>query len=199
MTESTTHSRILDAAEKIIRMKGLDALSMRAISGEIGLSAPAAYRHFTGKDEILQAVIARGFGKFSLGLEKAREGLSEPEDLLSTSLRFYLRFWTRDAKGFEVLAARKEAKEVLRQAEIENSSFGDLPALVKRTLGEGFPGAEAANIARWVATSLYGATESLVMDEPRPAAEREKKIDSMANFLLCAVITAKRNFLEDGK
>ena len=55
-----TSERILDAAEKIYRTEGAEALSMRRMADELGITATALYRHYRGKDDLLDAVANRG-------------------------------------------------------------------------------------------------------------------------------------------
>lgn len=56
---SLTEDQIVDAALTIIRADGLDALSMRRLSRELGRSQMAAYSHVTDKQELLDLVARR--------------------------------------------------------------------------------------------------------------------------------------------
>ncbi|MGV0793257.1 TetR/AcrR family transcriptional regulator C-terminal domain-containing protein [Mycolicibacterium sp. XJ1819] len=51
-----TEAQIIDAALKIIRAEGLDALSMRRLSRELGRSAMAPYWYVNDKNELLDLV-----------------------------------------------------------------------------------------------------------------------------------------------
>lgn len=189
-----TRTRILDAAERIARAQGLEALSMRAISAHTGLTAPAAYRHFSGKDEIVQAILERGYRRFSDGLESSRRGLASPEALLEASIRYYMRFWADDRTGFRIMAGRSGAADTLSGDAIEAGSFGDLPALVRSVLAGRVAEHEARRIARWVAVSLYGATVSILSGAPANAAADtglpDNEIDSFVAFILASVHAA---------
>ena len=66
-----TSERILDAAEKIYRKEGADALSMRRMADELGISATALYRHYAGKDEVLDAVADRAFEELAAEFREA--------------------------------------------------------------------------------------------------------------------------------
>lgn len=50
---------ILDAAAQIIIHHGYNKMTMSDIADELGLSRPLIYLHFKGKDELLEALIAR--------------------------------------------------------------------------------------------------------------------------------------------
>jgi TetR/AcrR family tetracycline transcriptional repressor len=58
-TKSLTESAIVDAALQVVRRSGVEALSMRALSRELGTSPMAAYYYVGNKDELLDLVAAR--------------------------------------------------------------------------------------------------------------------------------------------
>ncbi len=64
--------RLTDAATRLFAEKGRDAVSMRELAGELGVSPMTPYRYFKDKDEILAAVCIRAFDRFSDALETAR-------------------------------------------------------------------------------------------------------------------------------
>lgn len=197
--EVDTKTRILDAAEAIIREKGLQALSLRAIAAHTGLTAPAAYRHFSGKEEILQAVIQRGFLKFQEGLARAREGMSAPDALLRTSMSYYLDYWARDPVSFFLMMEVNRELGHLSSDAIEGGSFGDLLDLVaryQRQVRGGVSGGEAevaaARAAHFLAASLQGVAMGLIA-ETRAGGARDQKIvpliESAVEFL-CGALAA---------
>lgn len=194
-----TRTRILDAAEEIARRRGLDALSMRAIAERIGLSAPAAYRHFRSKSEIVRAMIERGRDRFVRGLAVALRGSKGPEEILAVSARYYLRFWLRDRAGFRLAAEWGRQEPSLTGAAVAGGSFGDVPALVAAILGGTRDPGETARIGRWVASTLYGMALSLVQDEEIPRAREQELIESAADYLVGAVRTAASGRSSGGK
>lgn len=54
--------RILTAASQTLLEKGIEGLSVRAISQKAGLSTIAIYSHFQGKQGVLDALYVEGFG-----------------------------------------------------------------------------------------------------------------------------------------
>lgn len=63
-----TPDAIADAAYRIYVADGLPGLSMRNVANRIGVTATALYRHFDGKDALIEAVSERGFHLFSADL-----------------------------------------------------------------------------------------------------------------------------------
>ena len=63
--------RLCEAATKLFDTRGREAFTMRELAGQLGISAMTPYRYFKDKDEILAAVRARAFNRFSEALENA--------------------------------------------------------------------------------------------------------------------------------
>ena len=63
--------RLCDAAEKLFAEKGPDAVTMRQLASELGVSPMTPYRYFTDKEDILAAVRTNGFNRFAGSLESA--------------------------------------------------------------------------------------------------------------------------------
>lgn len=55
-TPLITRDSAARAALKLIDRAGLDALSLQAVAGELGVSAPSLYHHFRDKEELLAEV-----------------------------------------------------------------------------------------------------------------------------------------------
>lgn len=65
--------RLIDAAERLFARRGLEAVTMRQLAAELGVSPMTPYRYFADKDAILAAVRARAFDRHAQALEKAFE------------------------------------------------------------------------------------------------------------------------------
>lgn len=63
--------RLCNAAEKLFAEKGPDAVTMRQLASELGVSPMTPYRYFTDKEDILAAVRTNGFNRFAQALETA--------------------------------------------------------------------------------------------------------------------------------
>jgi AcrR family transcriptional regulator len=50
---------VLDAATRLLDAEGVEALTMRRLAGELGVSAMAPYRHVGSKDELLMVLVDR--------------------------------------------------------------------------------------------------------------------------------------------
>lgn len=66
--------RLCEAAERLFAERGPDAVTMRQLAAELGVSPMTPYRYFEDKNDILAAVRANGFNRFAEALERARDG-----------------------------------------------------------------------------------------------------------------------------
>lgn len=65
--------RLCAAAERLFAEHGPDAVTMRQLAAELGVSPMTPYRYFQDKDDILAAVRTNGFNRFAEALETARD------------------------------------------------------------------------------------------------------------------------------
>ncbi|WP_293485713.1 TetR/AcrR family transcriptional regulator [Phenylobacterium sp.] len=77
MTESDVadfRDRLCGVAERLFAERGPDAVTMRQLASELGVSPMTPYRYFQDKDDILAAVRTNAFNRFAEALETARDG-----------------------------------------------------------------------------------------------------------------------------
>lgn len=75
------HTGLLDAALEIIGEAGPQGLTIRAVARRAGVSHAAPYRHFTDKDELILAVVERGFALMQQTMQARKD--SAPADALN--------------------------------------------------------------------------------------------------------------------
>lgn len=86
-----TRQAILDAAREIITERGAASLSLREVARRIDYSPAGLYEYFSGKDELIEAVVAEGFSRFSDALLSIPREL-EPLDYLLRLGKAYVQF-----------------------------------------------------------------------------------------------------------
>lgn len=64
---------LIEAAISLLQSRGPDAVQARTVAAAIGMSTMAVYTHFGGMPELLQAVIAEGFARFTAHVEATPE------------------------------------------------------------------------------------------------------------------------------
>jgi AcrR family transcriptional regulator len=79
LTESDVadfRERLCAVAERLFAEQGPEAVTMRQLAAELGVSPMTPYRYFRDKDDILAAVRTNGFNRFAQALETARDSVS---------------------------------------------------------------------------------------------------------------------------
>lgn len=69
--------RLCEAAERLFAERGPDAVTMRQLAAELGVSPMTPYRYFQDKDDILAAIRTNGFNRFAEAMEAARASPNE--------------------------------------------------------------------------------------------------------------------------
>ncbi|MDT8436737.1 MAG: TetR/AcrR family transcriptional regulator, partial [Gemmatimonadota bacterium] len=103
---SETERAILEAARDLLADGGLDALSMRAVAGRIGLSATAIYHWFQNKDALVDRVVQHGFERSEEYLR--RSVADRPRGSLERVAALgeaYIRFALENRQYFKIIFA----------------------------------------------------------------------------------------------
>jgi len=89
-------------AERILRKEGIGAVTTRRVAGELGLTPMALYRHFRGKDALVQALVELGFAHWETRLARAVKARS-PRRRLDNALAAYRDFALAEPRLFELM------------------------------------------------------------------------------------------------
>jgi len=129
------YTKILDAAETLFAARGVDAVSIREIAAEAGLSKATVFHHFDNKDALYQAVVRRSCeGISALVAQLAANENSNPLAALSDYRRHDLQ---------ETLAHADVVRLVLRELTHGHDDQA-------RTLAEGVFGDQFLNLRRLI-------------------------------------------------
>ena len=83
---------IVTTARKLAEADGWDAVTTRRLSTEIEYSQPVLYKHFTGMEQIAEAVAVDGFGELADVIRAARCGAGTASDALTHIAHAYVDF-----------------------------------------------------------------------------------------------------------
>jgi AcrR family transcriptional regulator len=96
--------RLCDVAEHLFAEHGPDAVTIRQLAGELGVSAMTPYRYFNDKDAILAAVRARAFDRHAQALETARAAPAPDSPTRSNAIgAAYVRFALQNAEAYKLM------------------------------------------------------------------------------------------------
>ncbi|MEI7931690.1 MAG: TetR/AcrR family transcriptional regulator, partial [Alphaproteobacteria bacterium] len=120
---------LITAAERILEREGPNALSLRAVAREAGVSAAAPYHHFKDKDELLAAVAHTGFEKLAEAMAKASDQVDDPYKRVNAIGVAYVCF-ARDNRALYHLMYDSSRRENFR-AEPRKSGEGPTSVTLK--------------------------------------------------------------------
>ena len=94
---------MLAAAVRTIQRQGVEALTLRGVGEQLGVSRTALYRHFANKDALLTAVAAEGFRVLQQELQHAWTGGGEGKAGFAAMGHAYVRFAVRHPSHYRVM------------------------------------------------------------------------------------------------
>ncbi len=99
---------LLEQAETTVRQRGVDALSLRELAREVGVSHGAPRRHFADRQALLDALAKNGFARLGAELRAAADRAGDQfEARLRATAAAYIRFATRDPALLDLMFAAK--------------------------------------------------------------------------------------------
>jgi AcrR family transcriptional regulator len=128
---------LLEQAEKTVRERGAQALSLRELAREIGVSHGAPRRHFADRQALLDALAEAGFERLGAELRAAVDGAgAEFTARLRAIAAAYVRFAIDDAALLELMFAGKHREETGLEAAADRA-FSVMLELILQGQAEG--------------------------------------------------------------
>jgi len=97
---------IITTARKLAEAEGWDAVTTRRLSTEIECSQPILYKHFTGMEQIADAIAIDGFGELAEVIGAARSGAGTAGDALARIAHAYLDFARENPAVYDAMFTR---------------------------------------------------------------------------------------------
>lgn len=104
---SIQRDQILKCACDLYLSEGVDGFSMRKLAKCVGCTAPALYRHYESKDEVMRDVVSEAYRQFTQYLYRALSGRTPGERFLLAG-RSYLDFALREPALYEIIYIPRE-------------------------------------------------------------------------------------------
>jgi AcrR family transcriptional regulator len=97
---------IVTTARRLAEAEGWDAVTTRRLSTEIEYSQPVLYKHFSGMEQIADAVALDGFDELANALRTARSGVGEASDAMTRIAHAYLDFARDNPAVYDAMFTR---------------------------------------------------------------------------------------------
>jgi AcrR family transcriptional regulator len=186
-------------AVHLIEDDGLGEFSLRAAAREVGVSANAAYRHFSDKSDLLTAVAAHGFEKLAQRMRRAMKATRAgkgPAQLavnrFKATGRAYVQFALAHPELFEVMFGRDGAITLAPgdPAEDEAGTYALLGSALDDLVSSGVlaatrrPGAE---LNAWV--TVHGFARLCLDGAAKlpPGSARADALEDLLDFIVAGI------------
>jgi TetR/AcrR family transcriptional regulator, tetracycline repressor protein len=181
-----TKAAVVDQALRLADAVGLEALTIRKLAAELGVTPMALYWHYRSKDELLQGLSERVWSEIDSEVDPAADWLEQLRGLMESLLR--------------VLRAHSAAPKLIADHAKQSEAFLRVTEVTLSVLRRaGFDPVTASGIAR----SALWTGLTLVMSEPggeylsdgeRAQQQRRKQIEfatlppeTYPNLVECAI------------
>jgi len=101
-TMSDQRNHILGCACDLYLEDGLEGFSMRKLARQVGVTAPALYRYYEGREEVVLDVVREAYREFSSFLYQALEGRT-PEERMRRAGEGYLQFALQHPRWYQMV------------------------------------------------------------------------------------------------
>jgi AcrR family transcriptional regulator len=129
---------LLARADSTVRERGVQALSLRELAREVGVSHGAPRRHFPDRQALLDALAEAGFVRLGADLRASVDGAGEEfQARLEATAAAYVRFATRDAALLELMFAGKHDDQSGALNEAAERAFSVMMELIRQGQDEG--------------------------------------------------------------
>ena len=150
----TSRDAILAAARRLLEDDGLDAVTMAAVAGRVGVKAPSLYKHLRDRTELVSGVVAAAAAALTAELEAALAAApDEPPARVRAIATAYRAFARRSPRATALFFADLGPDLPIPQAELARSARPVLE-VAAALAGEG----RALPAARTMTAFVHGFT-----------------------------------------
>ena len=149
---------LLEEAERSIARDGVDALSLRQLARDVGVSHAAPARHFRDKQALLDALALHGFQEMNRRMVDAATGPGELLAKFRGVARAYLGFAVEHPQLLDVMYSTKHHPEASEQLkDVAHESMAATESLLRAAMDAGvITEASPAVLARVAFASVHG-------------------------------------------
>jgi AcrR family transcriptional regulator len=176
---------LLTQAERTVRERGVQALSLRELARVLGVSHGAPRRHFPDRQALLDALAEAGFERLGNELHAAVDGAGDDfQARLRATAAAYVRFATDDAALLELMFAGKHGEHSSALDEAANRAFAVMLELIHQGQADGVLEAGPSERVGLVLFATIQGIAALVTGAMIDAAQLDELVsDAIAHFL----------------
>ena len=164
---------LLAAARQILDEDGMHAVGLRETARRVGVSATAAYRHFTSKEDLLASLAAEGFRELAAAMQSGTKGTTP----LTRAGLAYVDFANRNRGLFRLMFGPVLA-ERLKYPTLQAATAG-VEAMLLRGVADLNQGPIDDNHAAMAAWGLVHGLAHLIVDGFFPAGRAMAQVEEI--------------------
>ena len=182
MTE-TTKEQLVSAASRLLDAGGQEAVTLRSVAEQVGVSHNAPYRHFSGRSGLLAAVAERDFTMLRSAFEHENSRSQEAEAALHAASVVLIAYGQAHKARYRLLFSDPQ---LVADANLKAAAFGSFTAfsaIVARCQAEGvLPGSDPVPTTGLIYATLHGAID-LEIGARASGAKGLGSVDATARML----------------
>jgi AcrR family transcriptional regulator len=97
-----TRNKIMNVARELFVREGYEAVTLRRIAGAISYTAPAIYRHFSDKEQLIREICQVDFGRFANRFQSALT-IADPVERLRAIGKAYVQFGVKNPNHYRLM------------------------------------------------------------------------------------------------
>ncbi len=109
---NNTRQKIERATIKLMATRGMDAVSMRDIAANVGVTEAALYRHFSNKHALVWDIFAQNYDAFATRLNNIQAKHDAMQDKLHAMVIACCEFFDRDRDLFSFLLLTQHIQKI---------------------------------------------------------------------------------------
>lgn len=196
--QEEVRNSILDAARGIIAREGMQALSIRKITGEIDYSPAIVYHYFKDKNEIIETLVAEGYQKILKSIGSVQRNEQEPEKEIIEAFTKYMQAALEYPEFYmavvlnEVPAVAKKTAVLEQGISRRSPTMQFLCGAIQRgiELGRFAPG-DPELTAQVVWTATFGLVVKLIVEKDIPEEQVKRLMERHFALLLHGIMREK--------
>jgi AcrR family transcriptional regulator len=159
---------ILDTARRIMREKGVAALSMQELARRLDMRAPSLYNYFTGLMDIYDALFRHGFELWGKYIKDHTQGAQSWQEEVRLSMEAYMTFAMENPELYQLCFERPVPgfipSEQSMQLSLNNLQEGyDRIATLQEVLETDLPPEQTTDL---IIAIMHGLTALHMANEP---------------------------------
>lgn len=184
-----TRERIIDAAEAIVRAEGIEALGLRRLGRDLGVTAPALYGYIENLEDLKRSLAERQFGALMSRFDQIRA--RTPENRVRALSRAYIDYSLDEPNLFKMLFIYPPdvgGTGVEHELPMATKVFMAAAEPLEQGIQSGvFAAREVTDAALAVWAAVHGCATSLSLGFGFDDASVERLIDNVLDMVLAGL------------